>query len=508
MKRLTILLLFALLPVMGTINSTMEWDVRSTGNATNGGGYDASVAAPGTDYSQQDAAQITYTDLVIGATTTQLTSALNAFGATHPGNVINITSGTGCTTGWYEVVSVSGVTATMDRSVGTAASTCAGKLGGAFVKPADAIAITVHGNTVHIKTGTYTVTSALSPNSGGDRIRIAGFASTHNDGGSRPTITTATNSINLFTTAGSAIIYFDNIIFSNTAGTPGYGIDATSGLGLALWIKGCKFSGFSIAIRGNYQAEWSWQNMVVEDSEITSSTTRGMETSYGLVMRYCWIHNNTGDGVRFSLGGSGQAAANVLYRNVFSNNTGAGVYNDISFKLTLQIINNVFYTNGDSGYKDPTSVMNPQSDMFNHATMLALENNIFYGNTGYGVNLKSGTKMGSSFTNRNNAYGGNTTAARNNLTAGTADVALSGDPFTNAAGGDFSLDSTAGEGAACAAVGYPTTYAAGLSTTSTPNIGITESSSGGGGGSSGTRGCASAWLLRDGTGLRTIDAAR
>jgi hypothetical protein len=88
----------------------------------------------GTDYSQQDSANATYTDLVIGnPTTTELTSTTTPFAADDVGNVINITSGTNFTTGRYYIVSVSGSTATVDASVGTAGATGGnGRLGGAM----------------------------------------------------------------------------------------------------------------------------------------------------------------------------------------------------------------------------------------------------------------------------------------------------------------------------------------------------------------------------------------
>jgi hypothetical protein len=56
---------------------TLQWDVRTTGVDTSGGAFDPSVSSPGTDFSQQSAAQIAYSDLIISATTTNYTSVLN-----------------------------------------------------------------------------------------------------------------------------------------------------------------------------------------------------------------------------------------------------------------------------------------------------------------------------------------------------------------------------------------------------------------------------------------------
>src|SRR3990167_6148561 len=132
---------FLLIPKLcfGAISAAVVWEVRTTGASTTAGcGF--LTGASGTDRSQQDAAQTTFTDLVIGVTTTELTSAGNPFGATDVGNTINITSGTGFTVGYYQVVSVSVVNATMDRSVGTGGSTGGnGILGGACSEANDAL---------------------------------------------------------------------------------------------------------------------------------------------------------------------------------------------------------------------------------------------------------------------------------------------------------------------------------------------------------------------------------
>src|SRR3990172_522671 len=97
--------------------ATTVWEVRTDGNDANGGGF--VTGASGTDRSQQAAAQIAYTDLVIGGTTTELTSAAFPFSAAEVGNILNVTGGTGFTTGWYQVVSVAAGVATKDWSVGT-----------------------------------------------------------------------------------------------------------------------------------------------------------------------------------------------------------------------------------------------------------------------------------------------------------------------------------------------------------------------------------------------------
>ncbi len=81
----------------------------------------------------------------------------------------------------------------------------------------------------------------------------------------------------------------------------------------------------------------------------------------------------------------------------------------------------------------------------------AVINSAFTSNGGYGINYAS---AGSDDAARvilyadYNAYGNNTSGALNNAAAGPNDVTLTGDPYVDASTGDFTLDETAGQGAA------------------------------------------------------------
>src|SRR3990167_3249347 len=106
MKKLLAIILCLLLAapdLRAAFNAATVFEVRTAGAATNGGCF--VTGASGTDRSQQDAAQISYTDLVIGAVTTELTSAAFPFAADDEGNCINIASGAGCTVQIVQVVS-------------------------------------------------------------------------------------------------------------------------------------------------------------------------------------------------------------------------------------------------------------------------------------------------------------------------------------------------------------------------------------------------------------------
>src|SRR5262245_28758828 len=114
---------------------TVAWEVRSTGNDNNGGGF--VIGGSGTDYSQQDAAQYNFTDLVVdGSVNTKVTSASHNFVAADVDNIMHITAGTGWTVGFYRILSVASNAATLDRSP-AAVSTTGGTfyVGGALATP-------------------------------------------------------------------------------------------------------------------------------------------------------------------------------------------------------------------------------------------------------------------------------------------------------------------------------------------------------------------------------------
>jgi hypothetical protein len=88
---------------------------------------------------------------------------------------------------------------------------------------------------------------------------------------------------------------------------------------------------------------------------------------------------------------------------------------------------------------------------------LMVINNIFYLCAGYGINNSSGTNLLEGLV-INNAMGSITSTRLNGFgdVEEIGDITLSGNPWTDAANGDFTLNNTAGAGAACREVGYPT----------------------------------------------------
>lgn len=144
----------------------------------------ATVASPTAatwtiDYSQQDTAQFSYTDLASAGAGLTVSSAATPFGRQMVGNMLIVASGTNFTAGNYIIASVSvGLVATVtgagNITTGVGASGVGG-LGGAMATPGKMGERRVTGNRAFLKNGTYTMTSGTS-NVAGGRITIAGTA--------------------------------------------------------------------------------------------------------------------------------------------------------------------------------------------------------------------------------------------------------------------------------------------------------------------------------------------
>ena len=107
-----ILIMFIALPCFAAIDPDTVWEIRiGAGDDSNGGGFNDTNATPGTDFSQQDAAQDSGTDLASAdgdASPCVVTSATHNFVDADEGNIINIFEiGTGFTHDRYEIFTTS-----------------------------------------------------------------------------------------------------------------------------------------------------------------------------------------------------------------------------------------------------------------------------------------------------------------------------------------------------------------------------------------------------------------
>lgn len=416
--------------------ATLVWEIRPTNGTTNaGGGFDPSVASPGTDYSKQDAVQVAYTDLVIdGAVSTNVTSVATAFTSAHVGNNLTITGGTGFTTGHYNIRSVTGVTATLDRSAGTVASTGGtGNLGGAIsgynVGTTKLQASLVSGNKVYVKNEAWNEAVTLSvAGAAGSPIIHEGYNTVRDDaptGANRPTNDRASAAGDGITI--SAVSNELRHMRVTRAGDAGISL---SGVVNAKLVNVRSYNNTGEAFEAG-----SVQTSTIINSEFDTSSIGGQQ---GLLGTGNYLHDNTGAG--WSLG----AVASSIIFCIFDTNGTNGVTSTAPASF-LFLNNTIYNTTGASG--DALIMTTPT-----HLTII--RNNIFANSGRYGVNATDSDSVNAD----NNCFYTNATANRNNFPVGANDKTDVDPGFTNAAAGDFSI------GTNLKAFGSPGAFPAGLST--------------------------------------------
>lgn len=434
---------------------TTAWNVMVSGNALNGGGFD--TASTGTDYSQSTSPVFSYTDIVIGATTTQGTSVARPFIAADVGNVISIASGTGFTVQRVQIVSVSVGLATFDKSLGTAASTGGtGNLGGAVARVENiAVSTTppVAGNNINIQAGTfsYSATGGTITSLSGTAalpIRFIGYGTTPGDYAGTPLLTmTATNTI-MFSFSACAYIQWRNVNFSNTAATRAVCFNGTgtnsAGYGS---FSDCLFDGFTTALLNGasvfrgfaqlYLIRTTFQNLsgvAFDDAELTTP-------SY---VEDCTFYNCTTGGLRFSPPSAGLTI--TVARSRFLK-CGFGISDVGSIRGSNMLIRNCTFADCTTGINSNETTSEP---------VVAITGNIFDGcTTGMSFAFAGGVGNSSIFITQN-AYGRNTTNYTG-ISGGAKDIMVPVDPFINRSAGNYGLNNVAGGGALLRAVNAPGT---------------------------------------------------
>lgn len=462
------------------LSATLVWEVRADGAAANSGGFRAGAA--GTDFTQQAAAQQSYTDLVIdAATNTNITSAARAFTSVDVGNTINITSGTGFTVQTVEIMSVLGGIATCDKSVGTLGSTGGtGKLGGAKAAPEDIDSLAVAGNTVYLRAGTYTKTSTrtltLDGTLTGGEIGFIGYASgTRTDtdiaSSAMPEFTTATDSTPIFSLNGVQRVRFRNIRCTNTATTKAAAWTTLTANSTGITWENCvvssgTFGWFSGATVSFTQCHWE---RCTATGCVTAGWNWGTATSPS-ILSDCLSYSNTGDGFKIDIG-----ACNIHFDNCISYGNGGHGWNETTTTTngasSMTFDNCVGYGNTGSGWYFAFTTGGHRNMEFNNC--------VAYGNGAYGVACATAGLMDGKYPRiRRLATGANTTAARLNVWAGEGAITLGSNPFVSAGTGNFAANNIANGGRLLRNAGYPETIGAlGSLTTSSPSVGASYTAS-------------------------------
>lgn len=420
------------------VAATAVAEVRTAGSDTNGGGFNS--AAAGTDHSQRDTKRtsgagdttdLSTTDAVANGTTT-ITSATANFQTSIVGNIIYLQGGTGSLArGWYQVnTRTNTTTITVDRTV-AAGTGITMNIGGALATPGAAGAAVggVAGTTVHVKAGTYTITSATQNTEGGclniSSGTIIGYQTARYDRGTAPLL------------SASGISTF--VVLSSTRRIENFTIDCN---GLT--------SSRGVAITGDGRV-----NLV----HVIDPTNDGINST-GSASR-CYVVGHSGT---FGIRGDGRFYECVVEdgtTTAFS--TSGGLYiNCVAINCSGASTDGFITNSSGSTYHGCASINNGR-DGFRlgaNVTLTDYYNCIAEGNAGWGIRIASTNahmrvvNMGE-YDNTLGFLGGTTvpeTIQIYNQITGT------GSFFVDAANGDFRLNAIAGQGAALRQAGYNSAF--------------------------------------------------
>jgi hypothetical protein len=424
----------------------------------------ATTASPtsgtwGVDYSQQDAAQFSLTGLTTSAANAIILTA-NA-SVNMIGNGLIITGGTNFTTGYYQINSVSaGVSITVDRTCTSAAGAVGtAGIGGSFASlgkaapqmPGSVVSVAF----VNYNATAYSITSASTNIADGCIAGVAGHKYCgyntsrwlYNTDANRPTLKIGVNSATIF----SGAVVYDVMNFILDGDNPNW--TSSRGCNTRGDVWGCKFINFNNgAIIDNGASNRAVYCEITGCSSVTPLT---------LANEYCNVHDNTVTGIN----------AIWNFRTISETNTGAS--SDGFGGATLRHCEGcIAYGNGRDGFR-PT----PANNVASFVNCVS-ENNggVDYNNQGSGGSSIVLHKCGSYQTPSRLAVASNQIYADINPILGGSSF------FTNAASGDFSLNSTANAGALLRALGFPTTFPGGL-TANYSDVGAAQAAAAAGGGS-------------------------
>lgn len=450
--------------------STAVWEVRTDGDDTNGGAFNASrsgatkTADDNYTYGASYGA-ISYTDLYSdGASLNKLKSDTRAFVTADIGHIIQLGAGTNRTaTLFFEITAVASGVATLDANAWSAENSAkdgVGKLGGALATPGKALEALVAGNTAYIKGGS-DYTCSADANVAGGRIDISIKGSTARD---KP-IRVIGYTTDRGDTGHAVLLAGANSISVVDAGNYGYVRNLT--------VKANSKSdivGFDLTVL----------HAVAEDCRAEACVTGFYgDNQYPSLMR-CTAYQCTTTGIALTGGGNAIGCiADGCYTGFDGNSQSTAFVNCIAKGCTnaggrpATYVGCVFYNNAAGGH------------LYN--TSFAI-NCIFAKSTGYGI------KENYALLNiRNCGFYNNTSG--NIQTADVSDesglVEMTADPvdtnceklFVDAANGDFRLTRTPYYGAACRAAGigpvgqtsYPDIGAVQHGDTTAPAVGDVES---------------------------------
>ncbi len=405
------------------------------------------------DYSNKDAAQISYTDLVGVAST--FTSVAFPVGKNIIGNYISVTAGTNYTVQRVEVVSTSTITATVDKTFGASATGAAtAYLGGALASIGMAKSVMIASNNVFVKSGTYTYGTsttnvstgpvASSPSGTVSNPTVwEGFGTIPRDLGTAPVISAGSiTSITMFGFASRHRVA--NIVFdgNSQSSVTGVSTNGSGGTVDSVTVKNTTVNGFAITGAGTF--------FKCQSTGCSGTSAFNVNSTLSSSFVGCEAYSNTTVGFLSTTGsGAGHSfEACLSYANSGASSDGFRIDTTQSC-----FVNCVAYNNGRHGFF-PDSI----GGMFVNCIAEAHA-------AGYGWSAAAASYLPRIINcgGYNNASGNIDTT--NVLVPTTAFVTnTTGSFFTNAASGDFSLNNTVNQGALARGAGFPGVMPRGLST--------------------------------------------
>lgn len=410
----------------------------------------------GVDRSQQNSPQLTFTTFVNAGGSTTVTFAGGYTPTTDDlGNCVIMTGGTNVTPGVYVIFNETSTTWTMDRSPATVATTnMAGAMGGAVASVGYVASLNaVSGWVVYVKNGGVSYPMIATINVAGGSVSVGSTVvtligyQTHRyplNGDAPPTLIVNANSVTMF--AGS-VLTVNNFILDG-AGT-GSGTFTGSKLAASVEFIGDQITRFNTASTG---ATVLVANQVFANSASISSTAGAFLNEF---------YGNTATPFIGS-----QAIRNISHDN-------SGATTDCIVVSTAGVaINNSGYNCGRFGIS--ATAGGPQ----------VVINNYMEGMGTAGYSFSSPAKFAFSNYGFNNPTLVTPAALSGYFFKGFFNLTSSA--YTNAAGGVFTLNNTAGAGLTLRAAAYQSLFPLGL-TANALDIGASQHAdpSGGGGGTVG-----------------------
>lgn len=478
MRNRQIAILFCCLLVLcvsssATVSINTAWDVRPTvGAATNGGGF--VIGATGTNmaiFNNKNAAacsscqsatvNISTTDGVTAGTTT-ITSVTGNYSSALIGNIVYIQGGTGSVTAvWKQVITVPGSTSfTVDSSTGLTAGTgVTVNIGGALATLANVnTAGNQVGNQIFMKaSGTLTVGASaftlnnnVNPNNGSPINTLTGYVTTWGDLGPASDYTTfpmiqATSgtSYYLLTASGAGwLVQYMRLDCNSKSGVGGVSTGWYTVIQYSLF-ENCPQTPINLA--GN--SDSAYNNRL-----LNNTANAGIACAGPCTVKYNYIYNQTGSG------GSGVQASgddcDVSENIIDTVTSGAGI---VVSGFDCRSNYNTVYNTNTFGIKNTNRINTGEAvgNIISTAGTYCLD--------GGSAGTPAGPRWDGNFflacTTANRHFIDDTGST--NPINGAApytnikDVQLTADPFTNKTSHNFTLNNTAGGGAAVRSAGVP-----------------------------------------------------